>query len=538
MVPLDQRQRVVVRPEQHHRPSGFEHRKRIAALVRLGINTVHLMPMQEYLHYPDQVWREAFKDDPFMQAMGVSEENYDWGYRITHFMAVESKYRARNTEPGSEREQFRDLVQAFHDKGMAVLVDFVFNHTGENMEGNHWAMNFNGIDMLYYYRTKDFKQIGGYGNETKSENRPMSQRWIIDQCKYFRDEFGIDGIRIDLAGMTDEQTLIKLREAMGPDWIIYGEPWIQPNDPEFRKNPDWDWYKADAPITFFQDDARNAFKGPTSDPNSKSQDRGFAGGNPLERARTMLSLTNGFPDEGDPNRGINYLDIHDNWALADQFAAHQWDGRYGVDEGAFKIAATLLFTSLGPVVMHGGTEFMRSKGAMPDSRHETIKQTSMGKIYIKGRGDTYNVRVPNQFVWENVGKTNRTDPQCPCDYKGMRAYWEGLIRLRLSPYGKVFRFGGSIPPPDYYQFFAPENPYLLGYLVKDAVLVLINTNQMPETFNDIRLPNGTWKLVADGQKVDFDKGLKGHYSRLLGGTTHHMTVPGATAMIWVRETNN
>lgn len=511
-------------------PIGFDH------LVKTGINTVHLMPMQEYLHYPDAVWKEAFQNDPLMKELGVSEENYQWGYRITHFMAIESKYRQKNTEPGTEREQFRDLVQAFHHKDMAVIVDFVFNHTGENMEGNHWAMNFNGIDMLYYYRTKDFRHIGGYGNETKSENRPMVQRWLIDQCKMFRDEFGVDGIRIDLAGMTDEQSLYKIKQAMGPDWIIYGEPWISPNDPEFRKNPDWDWYKADSPITYFQDDARNAFKGPTSDPNNKYTDRGFAGGNAAERDRTMLALTNGFPEEGDPNRGLNYLDIHDNWALADQFATKDWDGRKGVDEGAYKIAATLLFTSLGPIVIHGGTEFMRSKGAMPDSRGQVIKETRMGKIYLKGRGDTYNALIPNLFVWDNVGKSPKDDKACNCDFKGMQAYWEGLTRFRLSEKGKVFRFGGKVPPPNYYQFIKPENPYLLGYVVKANVLVLVNTAEVANRFQIEALPAGNWRLIADGQQVDFVNGLKGASATLNGGKVPEViTVPATTAMIWVKD---
>src|SRR5690606_19240893 len=115
-----------------------------------------------------------------------------------------SRYRRKGTEHGAQREQFRDLVQAFHDHGIAVIVDFVFNHTGENMDGRHYLFNFNGIDPLYYYRTRDLRRVGEYGNETKSENRPMVQRWIIDQCRHFIEEFGVDGFRIDLAGQTDE----------------------------------------------------------------------------------------------------------------------------------------------------------------------------------------------------------------------------------------------------------------------------------------------------------------------------------------------
>ena len=231
-------------------------------LIDLGINTVHLMPVQEYLHYPDEDWRASFEDDPYMISQGVNQENYQWGYRTSHAFAIESKYRTQGREPGSEREEFRDLVQAFHNQDIAVIIDIVPNHTAENMDGNEWYFNFNVLDKLYYYRTKDFKHIGAYGNEIKTENRPMVQRWLIDQCLHFIEEFGVDGFRIDLAGQIDQQTLKALKEAIGKDKIVYGEAWIASNDPNYEANPDWDWYKEDSPITFFQDDTRNAFKGP------------------------------------------------------------------------------------------------------------------------------------------------------------------------------------------------------------------------------------------------------------------------------------
>ena len=144
---------------------------------------VHLMPVQEYVHFPTDDWQASFKDDAYMIQQGVSEENYQWGYRTTFAMAVESRYRTKGGEPGTERDQFRDLVQAFHDKGVAVIIDIVPNHTGENMDGGQWFFNFAGIDKQYYYRTKDFEHIGAYGNEVKTEERPMTQRWIIDQFR-------------------------------------------------------------------------------------------------------------------------------------------------------------------------------------------------------------------------------------------------------------------------------------------------------------------------------------------------------------------
>jgi pullulanase/glycogen debranching enzyme len=164
-------------------------------LVDLGVNVVHLMPVQEYLHYPDAEWQAAFAEDPFARSMGIDRENYQWGYRTTHAFAVESRYRARDTEPGAERKQFKALVEAFHERGLSVIIDIVPNHTGENMDGRHLLLNFNVLDLPYYYRTDDdLRHIGPFGNETKPEDRPMVQRWILDQMRHWVDELGVDGL--------------------------------------------------------------------------------------------------------------------------------------------------------------------------------------------------------------------------------------------------------------------------------------------------------------------------------------------------------
>ena len=504
---------------------GFDH------LTDLGINAVHLMPIQEFVHYPDDEWKSAFKNDAYMKEQGISEKDYNWGYMTSHSFAIESRYRDRKTEAGAQRDQFRDLVQAFHKKNIAVLVDFVFNHTASSMLERGWLFPFQGIDQQYYYRNKNLNLIGEYGNETKSENRPMVQRWIVDQCKHFIKEFGVDGFRIDLAGQTDQQTLKMLRKELGPDIILYGEPWIASNDPDYEAHPDWDWYKADAPICYFNDDARNAFKGTTGNPEDKLKDRGFAGGNFKERENAKRGLTSTFPDEKSPLSGIKYLDIHDNWALADQFAEKDWDGRFGVDERAFKIAATLLYTCTGPIVTHGGTEFMRSKGLAP--LKEVVKKTAKsGPLYYHGKRDTYNVRFANQFVWENLGKS-KSDKSVFCDYKGMHAFWKGLNTFRNSDYGKLFRVEEKLTK-DYFQFFSPENEALLGYLVHGKVLVLLNVGQKPDTFKNITLPAGKWKQIANINQIDLS-GVRGN--ALKGGAKNEIEIGGKDLKIWVRVGN-
>lgn len=503
---------------------GFDH------LVDLGINVLHLMPVQEYLHYPNAEWSEAFGSDPFMKEMGIDKENYQWGYRTSHYFAIESRYGSKGSEPGLQRDQFRDMVQAFHDKDIAVVIDIVPNHTAENMDGYNHFFTFNVLDKIYYYRTKDLEHIGEYGNEVKTENRPMVQRWLIDMCRHFIEEFGIDGFRIDLAGQLDEQTLIALKHALGSNIILYGEPWIGSRDMDFEQNPDWDWYKEDAPITFFQDDTRNSIKGPSNDPYDKSTDRGFAGGNIALRPMVQLALASKFAEEKTPISGINYLDIHDNWTLADQFAAQDWDGRFGVDENRVKIAALLLYTSQGPIVTHGGTEFLRSKGV--GAKGDVIKEYKNVKVYFHGRRDTYNLRKANQFVWENAGKTLE-DHDSHCDYLGMYNFWKGLNHFRLSDYGKVFR--NAHPVPDsYYQWILPENPGLLGYQVDERILVVMNVGAYADHIS-LYPATGEWVCIANPQAIDHDNGVADYYKVLQGGSPHDIVLQEADFKVWVRK---
>lgn len=500
-------------------------------VVDLGINVVHLMPIQEYLHFPDKDWKASFQDDEYMISQGISEENYQWGYRTSHAMAVESKYRTKGLEPGAERDEFRDLVQAFHNKGIAVIIDIVPNHTAENMDGNFFFFHMNALDKLYYYRTKDFEHIGAYGNEVKTENRPMTQRWLIDQCQYYIKEFGIDGFRVDLAGQVDEQTLKALKEAIGQDKIVYGEAWIGSNDPNFENNPDWDWYKEDSPITFFQDESRNAFKGPVFELNDPKTDRGWAGGKFSERANVMRGLINKGKEDKTPISGISYLDIHDNFALADQFGGPDFDGRTAVDQDNYKIAVTLLYTTLGPIVTHGGSEIMRSKADAP--LREVVKETEAGfKAYMHGYRDSYNHRAANRFKWETVGQ--KAGKRNSNDYKNMYAFWQGMNRFRQSEAGKVFRVAEAVAD-DYYRWIAPDDESLLGYLVNDQVLVLLNAGENDGEFN-FELPEGSWKLIANTDAIDHLGGVKGKkHLRVLSSGQQSIRMEPTSLRIWVKQ---
>lgn len=246
----------------------------------------------------------------------------------------------------------------------------------------------------------------------------------------------------------------------------------------------------------------------------------------------MRGLINKNPDDKTTLSGISYLDIHDNFALADQFGGPNFDGRTSVDQDEYKIAVTLLYTTLGPIVTHGGSEIMRSKAHAP--LKEVVKTTKAGyNVYMHGYRDTYNHRTANQFVWDQKGQ--RPKGKNTNDYANMYAFWKGMNDFRMSNYGQVFRVAESVSE-DYYQWITPDSESQLGYIVDNKVFVLLNAGGEATTFENIVLPVGQWKLIANTNEVNL-KGVKDsrNLRTLAGGQSHSIQMNATSLRIWVRE---
>jgi hypothetical protein len=170
-------------------------------------------------------------------------------------------------------------------------------------------------------------------------------------------------------------------------------------------------------------------------------------------------------------------------------------------------------------MIHGGTEMLRSKGLAPIDEFEI--ETASGPIQFKGRDDTYNMRAPNRFLWD------RLEPGS--DAAAMRDWWRGLIALRLSGHGAVFRVAEV--PEDHYRFITPDEATLLGYVAGGRVLVLANSGPRSGVF-DFELP-GAWRQVADRERIDLN-GVAGPTARLSGGR-QRIEVPAGAFLVWVAE---
>ena len=158
---------------------------KIPYLVDLGITAVELLPI--------------FQFDEQQAPPGLS--NY-WGYNPVSFFAPHGGY-STGQDPLAVLDEFRDMVKALHRAGIEVVLDVVYNHTGE---GDHDGptLCFKGLgNREYYFLDQDrsrYANYSGTGN-TLNANRAPVRRLILDSLRYWVDEMHVDGFRFDLASI-------------------------------------------------------------------------------------------------------------------------------------------------------------------------------------------------------------------------------------------------------------------------------------------------------------------------------------------------
>jgi len=153
----------------------------IEHLLRLGVTTVELLPVQ------------AFIDDRFLVARGLTNH---WGYNTLGFFVPEARYMSR-----SALHEFQTMVRCLHQAGIEVVLDVVYNHTAE---GDEWGptLSFRGLDNASYYRLAQggryYLNDTGTGN-TLNLSHPMVLRMVMDSLRYWVEIGHVDGFRFDLA---------------------------------------------------------------------------------------------------------------------------------------------------------------------------------------------------------------------------------------------------------------------------------------------------------------------------------------------------
>jgi isoamylase len=216
-----------------HPSSGVRHPgtylgfiEKIPHLTGLGVNVVEFMPVHE--HYVED----------FLIDRGLT--NY-WGYNSIGFFTPESSYCSQSA-PGCQVAEFKMLVRELHRAGIQVILDVVYNHTGEGNEMGP-TMSFRGLDNLSYYSLTgppdapqhDYENYTGCGNSL-NVNSPAVIRLIMDSLRYWIETMQVDGFRFDLASVLGRSSDGSFRpsasffDAVSQDpvlsrAILIAEPW-------------------------------------------------------------------------------------------------------------------------------------------------------------------------------------------------------------------------------------------------------------------------------------------------------------------------
>ncbi|MFE4502434.1 glycogen debranching protein GlgX [Rhodococcus sp. NPDC056743] len=166
--------------------AGLAHPVVIDHLTNLGVTAIELMPVHQFMH--DQV------------LLDQGLRNY-WGYNTFGFLAPHTDYSSA-TKPDAAVAEFKAMVRSFHQAGIEVILDVVYNHTAE---GNHLGPTicFRGIDNAAYYRLVDgdgahYMDYTGTGNSLNARH-PHTLQLIMDSLRYWVTEMHVDGFRFDLA---------------------------------------------------------------------------------------------------------------------------------------------------------------------------------------------------------------------------------------------------------------------------------------------------------------------------------------------------
>jgi len=282
--------------------------EKIPYLKKLGINAVELMPVHEF----------------FVRNELLEKNLTDyWGYNTIGFFAPELSYSTQS-QLGCQVGEFKTLVKELHKSGIEVILDVVYNHTGE---GNHLGptLSLKGIDNPTYYALAQnsdqaqepyrfYLNDTGCGNTLNVEN-PTTMDLVLDSLRYWAGTMHVDGFRVDLAsilarvkGQFSQSSLFF--EAVSKDPILskvkmIAEPWDLSTYQVGNFPQGWSEWNGK-----FRDTARKFLKG----------DKAQAG----EMAKRLTGSADLYQSDGrKPYNSINFVTCHDGFTLRDLYSYNE-----------------------------------------------------------------------------------------------------------------------------------------------------------------------------------------------------------------------
>ena len=428
----------------------------VSAIKELGVTHVELLPIFDYA------------------SVDEASPTFNWGYDPMNYNVPEGSYSSDPKNPAARITELKAAIQAMHSQGLRVNMDVVYNHV-------YAASNFSQELIVpgYWFRTDESGNLtngSGCGNDVASE-RPMVRKFIVDSVKYWASEYNLDGFRFDLMGLMDIQTINEVTaelKKIDPTIIVIGEGWDMGTLPaELRANQK-NISKLNN-VAFFNDQIRDGLKGSVFTP----ADPGWATGKLTARSDVTAGIVGNTEHSESmaakwitqsPAQSVNYVESHDNLALADKITASVKGVTPAGIAQLSHFATSVAFLSQGVPFMQAGQEFLRSKNGDENSYKSSDEV--------------------NSLKWSTKSK-----------YVATTKYFQGLIALRKAH--PAFRMSTTAQLKANLKFIPTTNDLIAytlnGAAVKDSaktILVIHNPNLGTST---LTLPTKSkWSVLVKG----------------------------------------
>lgn len=445
--------------------TGIDH------LKELGITHVHLLPTFD--HYA-------------IDETNLNTPQFNWGYDPNNYNVPEGSFSTDPFNAEVRIREFKQMIKAFHDNGIGVIMDVVYNHTGRTD-----ASNFNLEVPGYYYRhwqDGSYSDAAACGNETASE-RSMMRKFMIESVTYWTKEYHIDGFRFDLMGIHDIETMNNVADAvlkLNPDALLYGEGWTAGDSPLPEEKRALKKQMQQLPkIATFNDDLRDGLKGSVFD----DQSLGFVSGDKNKQESIKFGIVGAIqhpdvnydsvnysntPWTNEPWQSINYVSCHDNHTLFDKLKISRPDADLETLIAMDKLANAIVLTSQGTPFLHAGAEMLRTKN---------------------GEHNSYNLPDSiNQINWN-----------WKIEYQEVFKYYKNLIRLRKEH--PAFYIANAKEVREKVKF-QQTNDSLVSFIIDhnanndnwQKILVIYNASNKKINYKI----EGVWHKAVSGSTFDFE----------------------------------
>ncbi len=351
--------------------------KLIEYVKELGATHIQLLPITDFGSVDD---------------LDVSKY-YNWGYDPISWMSLENSYSSDVHNPQQVSKDVKRFISKAHEQGLRVNIDVVFNHMYDLDDSPLQRC----VPYYYYQYDKDrgYSNSSACGNDVDTQ-ASMCSKLINDSCLYLLNEFDIDGLRFDLMGIIDIQTMNEIATAtqqLKPDFMMYGEGWDMPSflDQDQRatiRN------QAHMPnVAHFSDRFRDILKGGTMESNHV--EFGYLLGDTTKIFKAMNVLGASTQTIGDynlfdnPNKAVNYVECHDNQTSWDRIDSIM-DVPTEEKKKYHKLLLGTVLLSQGIPFIHGGQEFARTKGGLHNTYNTRDEVNHINWNRLKENKDIYD----------------------------------------------------------------------------------------------------------------------------------------------------